>query len=155
MNHNLLHSWTSPHFCSFSLMRNRRFDEAKRVNEPKNQGRLHRTSVSSFSKTSSLTVTADLIRSLLHYVLPFLLDKKSKIRHKSKGERIKADIIGPNTQSGRFPAMSARPTRPTQSGFWRSQPRCPLLSLSFLTARSRPETLIAGPLIPRTRNAIS
>ena len=30
-------------FCSFSLMRNRRFDEAKRVNEPKNQGRHHRT----------------------------------------------------------------------------------------------------------------
>jgi hypothetical protein len=29
-------------------------------------------------------------------------------------QRIKADIIGPNAQSGRFPAMSARPTHPTQ-----------------------------------------
>ena len=29
--------------------------------------------------------------------------------------RIKADIIGPNAQSGRFPAMSARPAHPTRS----------------------------------------
>ncbi len=29
--------------------------------------------------------------------------------------RIKADIIGPNAQSGRFPAMSARPAHPTWS----------------------------------------
>lgn len=34
-----------------------------------------------------------------------------------KGQRIKADIIGPNAQSGRFPAMSALPPRPTQSVF--------------------------------------
>ena len=31
-----------------------------------------------------------------------------------KDERIKADIIGPNTRSGRFPAMSAVPARPNQ-----------------------------------------
>ena len=34
-----------------------------------------------------------------------------------KHQRIKADIIGPNAQSGRFPAMSAEPTHPTQLGF--------------------------------------
>ena len=33
-----------------------------------------------------------------------------------KEQRIKADIIGPIAQSGRFPAMSARPTHPAQ---WR------------------------------------
>ena len=41
-------------------------------------------------------------------------------------QRIKADIIGPIAQSGRFPAMSARPTHPAQwrvggarrGGFW-------------------------------------
>ena len=40
---------------------------------------------------------------------PFLL--------KEKDQKFKADIIGPYAQSGRFPAMSARPTRPTQSVF--------------------------------------
>jgi hypothetical protein len=33
-----------------------------------------------------------------------------------RNRRIKADIIGPFAQSGRFPAMSARPTHPAQ---WR------------------------------------
>jgi hypothetical protein len=36
---------------------------------------------------------------------------------KQKDQKFKADIIGPNAQSGRFPAMSARPTRPTHSRF--------------------------------------
>lgn len=36
--------------------------------------------------------------------MSFLLDKKSKIRSESKDQRIKADIIGPIAQSGRFPA---------------------------------------------------
>jgi hypothetical protein len=31
--------------------------------------------------------------------------------------RIKADIIGPNAQSGRFPAMSAGPAHPTRLRF--------------------------------------
>ena len=34
-----------------------------------------------------------------------------------KHERIKADIIGPNAQSGRFPAMSAGPAHPTRLRF--------------------------------------
>ena len=40
---------------------------------------------------------------------PFLLT--------GKDQRVKADIIGPYAQSGRFPAMSARPARPTQPVF--------------------------------------
>jgi hypothetical protein len=36
---------------------------------------------------------------------------------KQKDQKFKADIIGPIAQSGRFPAMSALPPRPTQSGF--------------------------------------
>ena len=34
-----------------------------------------------------------------------------------KEPRIKADIIGPDAHSGRFPAMSARPTRPARPRF--------------------------------------
>ena len=50
--------------------------------------------------------------------MSFLLDKKSKIRRESKDQRIKADIIGPIAQSGRFPAMSAvaRAPRPVEGG---------------------------------------
>ena len=36
---------------------------------------------------------------------------------KQKDQKFKADIIGPNAQSGHFPAMSARPARPTHSRF--------------------------------------
>ena len=42
-------------------------------------------------------------------ILFLLLDEKEP--------RIKADIIGPNAHSGRFPAMSAGPARPTHSVF--------------------------------------
>ena len=50
--------------------------------------------------------------------MSFLLDKKSKIRRESKDQRIKADIIGPIAQSGRFPAMSAvaRAPSPVEGG---------------------------------------
>jgi hypothetical protein len=43
------------------------------------------------------------------FPLPFLL--------KEKEQKFKADIIGPHPQSGRFPAMSAGPARPTRLGF--------------------------------------
>ena len=36
---------------------------------------------------------------------------------KQKDQKFKADIIGPNTRCGRFPAMSAGPARPTRSVF--------------------------------------
>ena len=94
-------------------MRNRRFDEAKRVNEPKNQGHLHRTSVSSFSKTSSLAVTADLIRSLLHYVLPFLLDKKGR---KNQGRHHRSQ----HTKRA-LPRHVGRAHAPYPVSLWRSQ----------------------------------
>ncbi len=35
---------------------------------------------------------------------------------KQKDQKFKADIIGPTAQCGRFPAMSAWPARPAQSG---------------------------------------
>ena len=38
-----------------------------------------------------------------------------------KGQRIKADIIGPNAQSGRFPAMSAVAHAPNPVKCWCSR----------------------------------
>ena len=78
---------------------------------------------------------------------PFLL--------KEKDQKFKADIIGPNTQSGRFPAMSAMACAPSPVKVWRSRTRRPLLSLPFLTARSRPlpswRTGIRHPLCDREK----
>ena len=37
-------------------------------------------------------------------------------------QKFKADIIGPNTQSGRFPAMSAVSHAPSPVKCWRSHP---------------------------------
>ena len=45
------------------------------------------------------------------FPLPFLL--------KEKEQKFKADIIGPNTQSGRFPAMSAVARAPDPVEVWR------------------------------------
>ncbi len=42
------------------------------------------------------------------------------ISTKSKDERIKADIIGPDAHSGRFPAMSAVARAPYPGEGWRS-----------------------------------
>ena len=64
------------------------------------------------------------------FPLPFLL--------KEKEQKFKADIIGPYTRSERFPAMSAVARAPNPVGLWRSHTQGPLLSLPFLTARSRP-----------------
>ena len=50
-----------------------------------------------------------------------------------RNRRIKADIIGPNTQSGRFPAMSAVARTPDQVKVWRSRtPREKSLTYSIL-----------------------
>jgi hypothetical protein len=52
---------------------------------------------------------------------------------KEKEQKFKVDIIGPNAQSGRFPAMSALPPRPTQSSF--GEPSLDaLLPLHFIRA---------------------
>ena len=47
------------------------------------------------------------------YFRPFFLIRK--------GQRIKADIIGPNARSGRFPAMSAVARAPNPAKGGRSQ----------------------------------
>ena len=44
---------------------------------------------------------------------PFLL--------KEKDQKFKADIIGPNTQSGRFPAMSTEARAPNPVEGWRTR----------------------------------
>jgi len=49
--------------------------------------------------------------------MPFLLDEKSKIRRKSKGERIKADIIGPPHKAGASPPCRPWPAHSTRSVF--------------------------------------
>ena len=51
----------------------------------------------------------------LRFSCPFFLIRKD--------QRIKADIIGPNTRSGRFPAMSAVARAPNPVGLWRSHTR--------------------------------
>jgi hypothetical protein len=51
---------------------------------------------------------------------------------KQKDQKFKADIIGPIAQSGRFPAMSALPPRPTQSVFGKPSLEALLLYSSLL-----------------------
>ena len=52
--------------------------------------------------------------TLQKYNFSVNLQESSSFFLKKRKRKFKADIIGPNTQSGRFPAMSAGPARPTR-----------------------------------------
>ena len=58
--------------------------------------------------------------------------------HDEKGPKNLGRHQGPTALGNRPSPMSAVARAPNPVGLWRSRPRCPLLSLPFLTARSAP-----------------
>ena len=78
-----------------------------------------------------------LCRSSFVFYCPFVL-KQIEDSTKSKGPKIKADIIGPNAQNGRFPAMSAVACAPCPVKRWHSHSWWALLmSLDIIAGLTR------------------